>query len=92
MEGGVTHGSRPRTDNRDRGDLLANVFASDHKHCYYTRHDEPGIARALRTRGPWRLSWWQLSHARGDASAVRSSPAAAPSPIEVKPRLEQRSI
>ena len=27
MEGGITHGSRPRTDTRDRGDLLANVFA-----------------------------------------------------------------
>ncbi len=36
MECGITHGSRPRTDNRDRGDLLANVFASDYKHCYDT--------------------------------------------------------
>ena len=91
MEGGITHGSRPRTDTRDRGDL-GERLCLDHKQCYDTRHDEPGIARAPRTRGPWRLSWWQLSHARGDASAVRSGPAAAPSPIEVKPRLEQWSI
>ena len=33
MEGGVTNLSRPRTHNRDRGDLLAKVFASDHTHC-----------------------------------------------------------
>ena len=35
----------------------ATFFASDHKNGYDTRHDEPGIARAPRTRGPWRLSW-----------------------------------
>ena len=79
MEGGVTHGSRPRTDNRDRGDLLANVFASDHKHCYDTRHDEPDIARTPQTRGRWRLSWWQLFRARGNASVVRPGPAGSTS-------------
>ena len=59
----------------DRGDLLAKVFPSDHKHCYDTRHDEPCIARAPRTRGQWWLSWWQLSRARGDASAARPGAA-----------------
>ena len=68
------HKSRPGTDNRDRGDLLVEVFSSNHKHHYDTRHDEPGIAR---TRGQWRLSWWQLS--RGDASAVRPGPAGSTS-------------
>ena len=74
MEGGVTHWPRPRTDNRDRGYLLTKVFASEDKHCYDTRHDKPGIARAPRTRGQWRLSMWKLSRARGDASVVRPGP------------------
>ena len=34
--------------------------------------------RALRTREQWRLSWWKLSRAHGDASAVRSGPAVDP--------------
>ena len=38
----ATYWWRPRKDNRDRGDLLTKIFASDHKHCYDTRHDEPG--------------------------------------------------
>ena len=37
--------------NHDRGDLLAEVFTKDRKHCYDTRHAEPGIVRAPRTRG-----------------------------------------
>ena len=60
---------------RDRGDLLAKVFASDHKHCYDTRHDEHGIASTANT---WIMSWWKLSRARGDASAVRCGPAVDP--------------
>ena len=43
--------SRPRTGNRDRGDVLAEVFASDHKHCYDTRHDASDIAWVPQTRG-----------------------------------------
>ena len=64
---GSTPWSRPRTGIRDRSDLLEKVFASDNKHHHATRHDEPGIARAPRTRGRWRLPWWQLPRARGDA-------------------------
>ena len=47
----ATHWSRPRTGNRDRGDVLAEVFASDHKHCYDTRHDASDIAWVPQTRG-----------------------------------------
>ena len=42
--GVATHLWRPRTDNRDRGDLLAEEFASDHKHCYDTLHGPGAIA------------------------------------------------
>ena len=55
------------------------VFASDHKHCYDTRHDEPGIARATQIRGRWRLSRWQLSRVCGDTSAFRSGPVGSTS-------------
>ena len=34
----------------DKSDLLAEFLASDHKHYYGTRLDEPGITRASRTR------------------------------------------
>ena len=57
----------------DRGDLLEKVFASDNKHYHDTRHEVPGIARAPRTRGRWRLPRWQLARARGDANAVHTS-------------------
>ena len=46
------------------------MFASDNKHHHATRHDEPGIERAPRTRGRWRLPWWQLPRARGDAREI----------------------
>ena len=76
--------SRPRTGNRDRSDLLEKGFASDNKHYHDTRHDEPGIARAPRTRGRWRLPWWQLPRARGDARAVRPGrPAESTSKFEL---------
>ena len=73
IEGGATHCSRSRTGNSDRGDLLKKVFVSDNKHYHDTRHDEPGIARAPRTRGRWRLPRWQLHRARCVASAAHTS-------------------
>ena len=48
MEGWLTHWSRPRTGNRDRSDLLEEVFAPDNTHYHDTRYDEPGIGTTRR--------------------------------------------
>ena len=87
----ATHWSRPRTGNRYRGDVLAEVFASDHKHCYDTRHDESDIAWVPQTRGD--------CDCHGDSFLALVAMQARFDPVlqdllklNFKPRLEQRSI
>ena len=68
MEGGVTHSSRPRTDSRDRSDLLRkslvrtiNIVTSCH---HDTSRGGPGIEQAPRTPGRWHATVMVVSFSR----------------------------